>query len=624
MMTKTRPFTIYLLKPGFDATNSLEEKDGLSESEANALPEGAILFILDSAPRPPWWREYFGIIEPLTQQLKGCVVFMPVGERCFVLCFGHVSHYIKDDVLEYDFGLRITLNSIDPKKLKSADMVSSGMARRKRTQVPISTELTYLDFDGNSEIIKSLTGKVKDEYSELFSNATGSTSLKIGLDLEPDELADICTSLLALYESDDYKTSFPNIQNIAPVNDPSKISQLDAMLVDSLKAIDGKATLTIPDIVDYRDNTCCIFQGHGFTSMVYPDISLEKFYEFIPPEFDLANMTLEDLKSFRMILTDVDGSQRQGYSIYRSLIYDGEIKGDDYVYHLCEGKWYRVEKSYISRLKSYLDPKCVDADLPSYDHDSVDKNGKAVYSEEGYNKEVPVWNNEFICLDQTDISPAGSAQIEPCDLYTSVVDPTAVGGRRGVFYHLKISTRSSHLSHLFNQGTNAADLIHLEPSSRQKMKDLVEAKLNGNDPVAFLTPLDTLNFKIVFGVITHKDKDNKSDNLPLFSKISLMRNLQQLELRKIPAAVMFIEDVSPKKEGHKKFETLTVEIIDVGGGKTMVIADEDKGKASPSAIKSCPKKVRESPIGTRFNLTVKRNDDGSLRSHHNWHYEKVD
>jgi uncharacterized protein (TIGR04141 family) len=63
-------------------------------------------------------------------------------------------------------------------------MVEPGVARRKRTQVPISTELTYLDFDGNSEIIKSLTGKVKQEYQTLFNNATGSVSLKVSLTLE--------------------------------------------------------------------------------------------------------------------------------------------------------------------------------------------------------------------------------------------------------------------------------------------------------------------------------------------------------------------------------------------------------------------------------------------------------
>ena len=49
-------------------------------------------------------------------------------------------------------------------------------------QVPVMSDLTSLDFDSNSEILKSLTGKVKPQYIELFKNATGSTNLKVGLE----------------------------------------------------------------------------------------------------------------------------------------------------------------------------------------------------------------------------------------------------------------------------------------------------------------------------------------------------------------------------------------------------------------------------------------------------------
>jgi uncharacterized protein (TIGR04141 family) len=180
-MSKARPFSIYLLKAGYDATNSLKEGHNLEPAHAVSLPENATLYILDSDPKPPWWKSYFGIQEDLWQQYKGAIVFLPVGNRCFALSFGQVFHHLTDAAYEYDFGLRVTLNSLDPYELKSADMVEPGVARRKRTQVPISTELTYLDFDGNSEIIKSLTGKVKQEYQSLFNNATGSVSLKVSL-----------------------------------------------------------------------------------------------------------------------------------------------------------------------------------------------------------------------------------------------------------------------------------------------------------------------------------------------------------------------------------------------------------------------------------------------------------
>jgi hypothetical protein len=51
-MSKSRPFSVYLLKPGYDATNALKESNKLeSETSANKLPVGATLFILDSPPK---------------------------------------------------------------------------------------------------------------------------------------------------------------------------------------------------------------------------------------------------------------------------------------------------------------------------------------------------------------------------------------------------------------------------------------------------------------------------------------------------------------------------------------------------------------------------------------------
>ena len=61
-MSKSRSFSIYLLKKGFDASNSLKDEHELEEDiDAEALPKDALLFVLDNAPHPPWWKTYFGI-----------------------------------------------------------------------------------------------------------------------------------------------------------------------------------------------------------------------------------------------------------------------------------------------------------------------------------------------------------------------------------------------------------------------------------------------------------------------------------------------------------------------------------------------------------------------------------
>lgn len=619
-MEKTRPFTIYLLKAGYDKTNALSSTHTLNPADADNLPENGVLYILDAEAKPPWWKGYFAVSKNLLQQHKGALIFLPVGTRWFALAFGQVLHHLDDRAYEYDFGLRITLNSLDPKELKSADMIEPGIARRKRTQVPVSTELTYLDFDGNSEIIKSLTGKVRKEYKNLFKNATGSVGLKVSLKIEPNELPKICAELLKLYESEEFKTTFPNIQNISPIKDPTTIKKLDELLIQSLRSQDGRVTLAIPDIVDYRDNTCCIFSGEGKSSAIFPDISLEHFYEFYG---DPNGLTIDVLKEYRMSLADIEGYlSGKAYNVYRTLIFDAELSAEDAVYHLCEGDWYRVEKSFIVRLSNYLDKKCEDSDLLPYNHDAT-KDGRAVYSEAQYNAAIPAWNSKFICLDQTDISPTGNTEIEPCDIYRIENDEQTHSGFRGVLYHLKISTRSSSLSHLFNQGVNSIELIQLEDSSRDKMCALVVEKLGNNDETEYLAPIKSHDFKVIFGIVTHKDRAQKSDNLPLFSKISLMRNMQRLDLFKVPSALTFIDDQSPKKDGHPKATKIAVEVHAIPGGKNEVRPVAGQGFDESKVVKGCPKELRESSAGSRFSLSVRKSGEGELSSHHSWPYSAL-
>jgi uncharacterized protein (TIGR04141 family) len=168
--------------------------------------------------------------ENLTQVNKGALVFLPVGGRCFALSFGHVAHNLIDSSYEYDFGLRVTLNCLDPHKLKSTDTLDPGAAKRQRTQLPIESELTLFDFDRDSTILRSLTGKVRDEHKELFRHATGGSNLRISTDVEADRLAALCEKLLDLYQSEEYKAAFPDIQNIMPVRDPAQIEALNGDL----------------------------------------------------------------------------------------------------------------------------------------------------------------------------------------------------------------------------------------------------------------------------------------------------------------------------------------------------------------------------------------------------------
>lgn len=619
-MSKTKPFSIYLLKDGFDHTNSLKEEHSLEDAEATDLPEGAQLYILDTPARPPWWKQFFGIEKELYQAAKGALIFISVGNRNFAISFGHVYHHLNDYSYEYDFGLRVTLNSLEPSELKSADMVAPGTSRRKRTQVAVSTDLTFLDFDANSEIIKSLTGKVKDEYKDLFKNATGSTSLKVGMKTQPAQLPQICEQLLGLYSDETFKDTFPNIQNISPVKDPSVIDQLNGKLVEAFQEREEGVLLSIPDIVDYQgDKTCCFFRASGATSEIHPDITIEGLWDFLEAR-GIDTPDANALRQIQLYLCDVEGTQGRAYTVMRSLVFETSLQGDGAIYHMTDGSWYRAESAFVSKMTNYIDAKCAPSALPPYNHDQT-VTGKQVYSEAAYNATLPNWNDDYLCLDQTDIAPSGSSQVEPCDAYT-IGDVS--GASTAIFHHIKISTRSAHLSHLFNQGVNAVELLKQEPQSVAKLKALLQARVPANRLNEYQGPLDNKRYKVVFGIITHKAANALASNLPLFSRLSLMRTMQVLEMYLVDCELTFIEDQSPKKGGHAKYYDIDVEVVHDEGAVYVRPCDGQAGFDPTTNISHCPREIREALPGSQFKLQVSLKSDGRIRSHHSWTFDVVD
>lgn len=535
-MTKSRSFSIFLLKNGYGASNALKDGHALAaDMAADELPAGATLFVMDAEPRPPWWKDYFGIKKNLRQATKGALVFLPVGGRTFAVSFGFVAHNLKDASYEYDFGLRVTLNCVDPHKLKNTDTLEPGAARRQKTQMSVESDLTYFDFDRDSKILKSLTGKAKAEYQSLMKHATGASNLRINSPVAAKKLPALCNKLQELYEDDAYRATFPDIQNITPVRDPAVIAQLNGRLLNAFHAKSSDLYLAVPAILDYGDNLYTMFGGAG-ASLIYDDVFVGRYYEYLSSRgVDQADLTIDDLKTHTLKVADENGDPRSSYSIFRSLIFDTSLVDNGDAYHLVEGDWYRVAKSYVERLATFLDPLCTAVTLPSYNHDA----------EGAYNEAVAAGDASVLCLDKTNISPAGQSQVEPCDLYT-------VKDGHAILHHVKVSTFSANLSHLFNQGTNAIELLKIDDEVRTKLRTLVAQKAADGARTAFTAPIDAGNFRVLFAIVTHKDTALRSENLPLFSRISLMRNLKALRRMNVAGSFGFIPDITPKKEGKKK------------------------------------------------------------------------
>jgi uncharacterized protein (TIGR04141 family) len=534
---RSRPFSVYLLKEGYDATNSLTAGHRLSAPiAATNLPPNSVLHVFDGQPREPWWRLYFGVPDKLQQATKAALLFVKVKGRTFVLCYGNTAHNLEDESFEYDFGLRVTLNCVDPEKLKNTDVSEPGAARRQRTQTSVGSDLTFFDFESDTKVLRSLTGAVKPAYESLLKNVTGSSNVRFTSKTRVVDIPNLCQSLLDLYERTDYLTAFPDVQNITPVRDPAAIGKLDDALVATLSARSTDPLLSVPELVDHNDSYVARFGGEG-PSLLYQDIYLNLYYEYLDSRgFNLAGVDRDTLGRHKLELLRDDGSRFANYPIYKCLVFDATISGDAATYHLMEGNWYRFDSDYVTRITNALEPLLAPTALPDC----------ARHEEKLYNEDAAASLPSGVLLDRTNISPKGSKQVEPCDVLHE-------DNGAAVLTHVKMSTASSELSHLFNQGANSLELIRSDDDARAKLDALIDSKAPTPTAAAALrSHIEGGALRVDYAIVTHKPASGGINNLPLFSRISLTRAARSLKAMGIGLRLSFVPNVAPDRPGIKK------------------------------------------------------------------------
>lgn len=526
-MAKSRNFSVYLLKRGFNADNALKDEINLTrltENETN-IPEGGVMYVGQSPIKQPWWKEYWGINQELKQSSASAIVFLPVNDRWFAITFGSSYHNLKEKAYEYDFGIITTLNSLDPEKIKSTDLLIPETAKRQRIQIPNASNLTYFDFNKDESIVKRLTGAVKEEYSDLIRNITGSSNLRFVTLCETDEIIDLCSRLLEIYSRRDYEETFPDLQNITPVRDPDLIASLEAKLLEEYQSGSRYLTLAIPEIINYATNFKVKYRGASRMSEEYDDVFIGNYRDYLTKRgVEIDNVELFNKHTLNVYYENEQ--QFHSYSIYKSILFDCQL--NDRIYHLCEGEWYEINFDFIAKLKSELDPIFVDA------HEVLCECNQKL--EGDYNNDATDLAPDELearCLDTKSISPHGEKSVEPCDII-------ALKGECVELIHNKISTRSSLLSHLFNQGVNSAMLLLRSTEAKERLKDLVESE-------SLKEHIDSDKYHVTYGIISNKRRDMKSDSLPIFSRISLLRCVRNLRLMRIPVSVYLVKDNMDRK-----------------------------------------------------------------------------
>ncbi|TAJ64005.1 DUF6119 family protein [Brevundimonas sp.] len=508
MTDKTQNLSIRLIRA--DYTPEKAVRSGVTLKDWARLA-GAKIALGSAGGDAPRWAEFLDLApedkNTLRQRSSFGLVFLPVDGRWFAVSFGHGHSKIDPLSLEQDFGLRVVLNAVDHKKLRSADLSTpDANTLSRRSQTSRASERSAFEIDPERDIVRGLLGEPKDKT--FATKISGGDALSLRRKIKVDDLPAACSRALKLAAADEYKEEFGWIDQIKHVREADVLAKLTGSLVQALdEALKDPSKgddlgLAYPAIYDPDRASRVRFRGYG-SSDHFPDLEISHYLDGLRSK-GITSYVEGFLRKHSVEECDDDGAPSGGaWPVQDCLVYELELDGQRFT--LSGGRWYRIDPDLANEVRDYFD-NIEKVELPP---------AQAGDNEKTYNARVAAANADLLCMDVKLVKPSdASSPIEVCDFL----------GADGRLIHIKDKTESSRLSHLFNQGLVSAIVLKRDAPFRDRVLAEVAKQPGGG---AFSTavaasnaPFDADRHKVVFGVLT-TTPEGKAPQLPFFSLISL-------------------------------------------------------------------------------------------------------
>lgn len=508
MNEKTQTIAIRLLREGWNPADAV--RAGV-ELEDWALFEGAKLATGPLGGGAPDWTNFLVLTEEqkkkLQQRFAYGLVFLQAEGRWFAIAFGLGHSKLDPAAVEQDFGLRVVLNTVDHKKLRSADLrTPDANTVSRRSQTSRASDQAAFGIDAERDIVRGLLGEPRDQ--KFATKVSGGDALTLRRKLKVENLPQVCAEALKFYGSKDYQAAFGWIDQIKHVREPATVAALDGKLVaalsDALKVDPADVDdihLAYPSIYDPEKLGWVRFRGFRHTE-IFPDLEIAHYLGALKAR-GIDHYKIEYLRDHSVQECDESGkTPGQSWCLSDCLVFETDHDGHRYV--LSGGRWYEIDKTLAKEVSDFFNA-ATKVDLPE---------AKAGENEEKYNKRIAGEVKDMVCLDAKTIKPGGAySPIEACDFFSE----------QAAFVHIKDKTASSRLSHLFNQGVVSAVTFKRDGPFRAALKQLVEAQPDGAKFSVLLPGKDDKvkpeDFTVIFGVLANA-KAGKDPRLPFFSMVT--------------------------------------------------------------------------------------------------------
>ncbi|WP_186236139.1 TIGR04141 family sporadically distributed protein [Burkholderia gladioli] len=504
---KSEHLTIYLLKDPALLDEQIIDISAAKRPVDLKIESGSARLYVKKAPplTKPAWSKFLIDGQETPDDLfegrrsEGAVLIFRNDETTFALTFGTGFHMINLDLVMRDFGLRVALSASDPEKLRSLDKSSyESNPLNTRSQSPRDADIFDLLINTETDLVYAITGTSTEP---LFgSHVTGRDALTISPEITLDDLPAVLAEAFRRYERG-VPERFAWVEDLRRVKESETLEILDLELSSILQSEQPPDNVWLgePEIVDWESQIGYSFDLRERT-LIHKTLQLPSLLDYMAERGD--DPTAEALKRHHVFAIDDRFSPLKKWSAYRCLY--AEIANGEQTYILRNGDWHEVKQSFIERVDGQLSKLEIDEiEMPLFRH----------AGEAAYNESVAANSAAYELLDRKTV-PFGGAydKIEFCDLVRDGRD----------LIHVKIYKNSATLSHLFAQGSVAAETFIADELFRTKLNDRLPARIKLPDPS--VKP-KAGNYRVVYAVVTTKDLPQA---LPFFSRVTLKNAIATL------------------------------------------------------------------------------------------------
>jgi uncharacterized protein (TIGR04141 family) len=465
------------------------------------------LFVKATLDRTPSWLSLFeGALNldaaDLHNASSAAVLIVTASEKTFALTFGYGRSLLRPGIWEEDFGLRVTLNAVDPLRIRSVDRFKFD-AISQHSQIQSSRDANIVEFglDVEQDLLRAVTGKPRDP--SLANQLTGKDALKADVRISLAGIPELLSRFWNLFGETTYRESFQWVDKVNEVRDLTQLDTLNAVLIERLTTRNfDRLWLGIPDRVEWEGMAGFRYRA-GHHAQIHPDVHFRTFFEDAGEDYV---PTIESLKNRkRVYLFNFENDFAVGnWPLYKCIYC--EIESPNETFLLNNGKWYRVRSDFLETVDNSFREVLRDSpQLPNYMH----------ADEEDYNEAVAASAPaEFCLMDQKFIRhPTGRDEVEFCDLFS----------RSRQVIHVKRYRGSATLSHLFSQGVVSGELF----CSLREFREGVDAYLQEPFRIADVGRRPNNDeYEVVFAIVS---KSLNPLTLPFFSRVNLRNAAQRLK-----------------------------------------------------------------------------------------------